>query len=116
MFFKINNHKINYILKKKKINGSKYSVVFLTGYMSDIEGEKSKFLQNLQKKYGFEFLTFDYSGHGKSSGNVFFGNIKDWVNESIELIENKTKYPLILVGSSMGGWIAFLITLQFLPF
>lgn len=106
---KIHNNNINYILKTKKRNGPNVSVVFFCGLKSNIAGTKANYLKKLQKKYGFEYLTFDYSGHGKSSGNINECIIEDWLNECLTLIKYKTKYPLILIGSSMGGWLAFLV-------
>ena len=70
--------------------------------------EKRLNLSQLRKKIGFEYLRFDYSGHGKSTGNINNLLLSDWINESKIIIENITKYPLIIIGSSMGGWIAFL--------
>ena len=107
----IKNNKISYILKKKTKNGIKKSIVFLCGYRSDKNGTKAKFIEKLRKEYGFEYLRFDYSGHGDSTGNINNLYISDWINESKELIERKTNYPLIIVGSSMGGWIAFYLSL-----
>ncbi len=106
----INNNKISYILKKKSITGKKASIVFLSGYRSDKNGTKALFIEKLRKEYGFEFLRFDYSGHGESFGNIDSLLFSDWVNESKILIEKLTKHPLILVGSSMGGWIAFYLS------
>ena len=107
----IKKNEISYILKKKTRNGQRKSVVFLCGYRSDKNGTKANFIEKLRKKYGFEYLRFDYSGHGDSSGNIDDLYLSDWVNESKVLIEKKTSYPLILVGSSMGGWIAFYLSL-----
>ncbi len=107
----IKKNEISYILKKKTRNGIRKSVVFLCGYRSDKSGTKANFIEKLRKKYGFEYLRFDYSGHGDSSGDIDDLYLSDWINESKVLIEKKTSYPLILVGSSMGGWIAFYMSL-----
>ena len=106
----IKKNQISYILKKKTRNGLRKSVVFLCGYRSDKNGTKANFIEKLRKKYGFEYLRFDYSGHGDSSGNIDDLYLSDWINESKVLIEKKTSYPIILVGSSMGGWIAFYLS------
>jgi len=106
----INNNKISYILKNKTKKGNKATVVFLCGYKSDKNGKKALFIESIRKKMGFEYLRFDYSGHGESSGNIDSLLFSDWINESRILIEKMTKYPLILVGSSMGGWIAFYLS------
>lgn len=109
---KIKNYYINYILKNKKRNGPNISVVFLCGYKSDINGTKATYLSGLQKKYGFEYLSFDYSGHGKSSGNINNCYFEDWFNESLFIIKKKTSYPIIIIGSSMGGWLAILVAIH----
>ena len=83
----------------------------MCGYRSDKNGTKAEFIEKLRKEYGFEYLRFDYSGHGDSSGNINNLYLSDWINESKVLIESKTSYPLIIVGSSMGGWIAFYLSL-----
>lgn len=107
----VNNNKISYILKDKKKYGKEVSVVFLCGYRSDKSGNKALFIESLRKKIGFEYLRFDYSGHGKSSGEIEKLLISDWINESKILIERLTNYPLLLIGSSMGGWISFYLSL-----
>ena len=84
-------------------------IVFLCGFMSDMEGEKAKFLRNKCINQGREFLSFDYSGHGMSTGDFEEGNISLWLNEALFLIKKLTHGPQILVGSSMGGWIALLV-------
>tara|TARA_B100001248_G_C27357694_1_gene444705 strand:+ start:689 stop:1450 length:762 start_codon:yes stop_codon:yes gene_type:complete len=107
----IYNNKISYILKSKNSNGPKISVVFLCGYRSDKSGTKAIFIENLRKKIGFEYLRFDYSGHGHSSGDIESLLFSNWVNESKIIIEKLTNYPLLLIGSSMGGWISFYISI-----
>ena len=107
----INNNKISYILKSKNSNGPKISVVFLCGYKSDKSGTKAIFIENLRKKVGFEYLRFDYSGHGHSSGDIDSLIFSNWINESKIIIEKLTNYPLVLIGSSMGGWISFYISM-----
>jgi len=82
-------------------------IVFLHGFMSDLEGKKPKVFFNFAKKNKFGFLALEYSGHGKSSGKFTNGNISKWTNEtylSIKKIVKKNKF--ILIGSSMGAWIS----------
>jgi len=82
-------------------------IVFLHGFMSDLEGNKPKAFFNFAKKNKFGFLALEYSGHGKSSGRFTNGNISKWTNEtylSIKKIVKKNKF--ILIGSSMGAWIS----------
>jgi len=82
-------------------------VVFLHGFMSDLEGDKPKKILKYCNKKKIGFLALEYSGHGKSSGKFTHGNISKWTNEvkiSIKKIVKKNKF--ILVGSSMGSWIS----------
>jgi len=75
--------------------------------MSNIEGEKpTKFAKYCSKKK-INFLTLEYSGHGKSYGKFTNGNISKWTNDAVKLIKNKFKEKnFIIIGSSMGSWIA----------
>ena len=66
-------------------------------------------IRDRAKKNHYGFLRFDYSGHGQSSGVFESCNISDWVEDTYEIITEKTTGPIILIGSSMGGWISFLI-------
>ena len=82
-------------------------IVFLPGFMSDIEGEKPKAFKKYAVKNKLGFLAIEYSGHGKSSGKFTKGNITKWSNDaknSITKIVKRNKF--ILVGSSMGAWIS----------
>ena len=104
-FLKISPYKkIRYLSNKnKKIP----YVVFLHGFMSDLEGDKPKKILHYCNKKKIGFLALEYSGHGKSSGKFTDGNITKWTNEariSIKKIVKKNKF--ILVGSSMGSWIS----------
>ena len=82
-------------------------IVFLHGFMSDLEGKKPKTFLNFAKKNKFGFLALEYSGHGKSSGKFINGNISKWTNETKLLIRKIVKKnKIILVGSSMGAWIS----------
>ena len=82
-------------------------VVFLHGFKSDLEGKKPKAFLNFAKKNKLGFLAIEYSGHGKSSGKFIDGNISKWSKETELLIKKIVKKnEIILVGSSMGSWIA----------
>ena len=94
-----------------KIIGKEPNIVFLGGYMSDMDGTKAIFFQNHCQKHGLSYLRFDYSGHGRSSGEFITGTIKQWSDDAICVIDQLTQGPLILVGSSMGGWIMMLVAL-----
>lgn len=85
-------------------------IVFLGGFMSDMEGTKAVALEAWAKSQGRPFLRFDYSGHGQSSGEFRDGCIGDWAEDAQAVIEALTQGPQILVGSSMGGWISLLMT------
>lgn len=86
--------------------GESPTVVFLGGFRSDMTGTKASFLDGWASGAGLGFLRFDYTGHGASSGRFEDGAIGDWVRDAAETIGALTRGPLILVGSSMGGWIA----------
>ena len=84
----------------------KLYIVFLHGFMSDIEGKKPQTLLRFAKKNKLGFLAPEYSGHGKSSGQFTRGNISLWTNETKKLIKKIVKKNnFILIGSSMGSWI-----------
>ena len=107
---KFNYLKIN---KSKKIRYLKYNqasatyIVFLHGFMSDLEGKKPKFFYNFAKKNKYGFLALEYTGHGKSSGKFTSGNISSWTKDSKILIKKIVKRnKIILIGSSMGSWIS----------
>jgi pimeloyl-ACP methyl ester carboxylesterase len=87
-------------------------LVFLGGYMSDMTGTKAIWLENFAKAKGFAFLRFDYSGHGKSEGNFEDGTIGSWLEDVLVVLDHLTSGPQLLIGSSMGGWLALLATLQ----
>jgi pimeloyl-ACP methyl ester carboxylesterase len=84
------------------------TVVFLHGLMSDMEGGKAIHLARHALDAGFSFLRFDTFGHGKSSGAFTDGTIGRWRDDALAVIDTLTAGPLILVGSSMGGWVALL--------
>ena len=84
-------------------------VVFLGGFRSDMTGSKAQALQAWAEATGRAFLRFDYSGHGQSHGAFVDGAITDWREDAAAVIEVLTEGPQILVGSSMGGWIALLL-------
>jgi pimeloyl-ACP methyl ester carboxylesterase len=89
--------------------GSGPGVVFLGGFKSDMDGTKAVFLESWARDADRAFLRFDYSGHGASSGAFEDGSIGDWADDAQQAILSLTDGPQILVGSSMGGWIALLM-------
>ena len=85
----------------------KLYIIFLPGFMSDIEGKKPQTLFKFAKKNKLGFLSLEYSGHGKSSGIFTDGNISIWSNDTKRAIKKIIKKNnFVLVGSSMGAWIA----------
>ena len=98
------NKKIRYLLNTTY--GDIY-VLFLHGFKSDLEGDKPKTLFKFCKKNKIGFLALEYSGHGKSYGKFEDGNITKWTEDTKKIIKRKiSNKKLIVVGSSMGGWIA----------
>lgn len=96
-------------LAYNQVPGQGPGVVFLGGFKSDMEGTKALWLEDRARRNGRAFLRFDYSGHGQSSGAFTDGCIGDWTADARAMIERLTRGPQILVGSSMGGWIALLL-------
>lgn len=95
------------IAVRRSINESKSpGLVWLGGFKSDMLGTKADSMVAVAQQCGVPSLRFDYSGHGESGGNFTDGTISRWVAESLSVILQQTKGPQILVGSSMGGWIA----------
>ncbi|MEM7236996.1 MAG: alpha/beta hydrolase [Pseudomonadota bacterium] len=85
-------------------------IVFLGGFRSDMNGTKATWLESWAAERGRAFLRFDYSGHGESAGDFLDGCIGDWADDAFDAIDALTRGPQILVGSSMGGWIALLLS------
>ena len=104
-YLKISNtKKIRYLTNYYKKN---LYIVFLHGFMSDLEGDKPKTFYKYCKKRNLGFLGLEYSGHGKSSGKFTNGNISKWTKETqITIKKIVKKNNFILVGSSMGSWIS----------
>ena len=104
-YFKtLNTGRIRFL---KIIKKNQTYIVFLHGFMSDLEGEKPKNFLNFSKKYNLGFLALEYSGHGKSSGKFTNGNISKWSKQTHLLIKKIVKKNnFILIGSSMGAWIS----------
>lgn len=92
-----------------KSEGHGPTVVFLGGLKSDMEGTKAIHLEDWARGRGQAYLRFDYSGHGESSGTFEEGCIGDWHEDTLAAIDALSDGPLIIVGSSMGGWQALLL-------
>ena len=91
-----------------RTEGQGPGVVFLGGFKSDMTGSKAQHLQAWAEATGRAFLRFDYSGHGQSEGDFLEGCIGDWAADAQAAIASLTTGPQVLVGSSMGGWMALL--------
>ncbi len=89
--------------------GRSPTLVFLPGFMSDMTGDKATMLAAFAAGLGVATLRLDYSGHGASGGQFVYGTIGGWTADALCLIDRLTEGPLVLVGSSMGGWIALLV-------
>ena len=87
------------------------TVVFFPGFNSNMNGEKAMALASLCAARGQAMLRFDYSGHGASGGRFEDGTIGAWTADALDIIDALTEGDLVLVGSSMGGWIALLVAL-----
>ena len=82
---------------------------WLSGYKSDMKGTKAEALARWAEEAGRAFVRFDYSGHGESGGDFTDGTIGRWLDESIEVYRQFAQGPQVVVGSSMGGWLALLL-------
>jgi pimeloyl-ACP methyl ester carboxylesterase len=94
-----------------KTVGKSPGVVFLGGFMSDMTGAKALAVEAFCRQRGHAIVRFDYRGHGASSGQFVDGTISLWTADALAVIDRLTTGPLVLVGSSMGGWIALLCAL-----
>jgi pimeloyl-ACP methyl ester carboxylesterase len=92
----------------RRIAGSAPTVVWLGGFRSDMTGSKAQALADWASAAGRDYLRFDYFGHGESSGDFAQGCISRWRADTLAVIDDLTTGPLVLVGSSMGGWLALL--------
>jgi pimeloyl-ACP methyl ester carboxylesterase len=90
----------------QKRDGASPGLVWIGGYRSDMGGTKAAHLDTFAERSGRAFLRHDYSGHGMSEGSVHDGTISQWVRQSLAVFREQTSGPQVLVGSSMGAWIA----------
>ena len=87
------------------------TILFLPGYMSDMEGSKAVALDAWAEANGHAMLRLDYAGCGASDGAFAEGTLTGWRDDVLHLIDTRTEGPLLLVGSSMGGWLMLLVAL-----
>lgn len=95
----------------RRVEGRGPTVVWLGGFRSDMTGTKAQVLADTAAERGWSFLRFDYRAHGASSGEWTDSTIGLWRSDALAAIDRLTEGPLVLVGSSMGGWIACLAAL-----
>lgn len=96
-------------LAYRRQEGRGPGLVFLGGFRSDMTGTKAEHLAAWCAAEGRAFLRFDYTGHGASSGDFLEGAIGDWAEDAFDMVTRLSEGPQVLVGSSMGGWIALLL-------
>jgi len=90
-------------------DGAAPGLFWLGGFKSDMKGTKAEALDCWAGDHGRSCIRFDYSGHGESGGDFIDGTIGRWLEDSIAVFEGFAKGPQVLVGSSMGGWLALLL-------
>ena len=93
----------------RRVQGEGPTVVWLGGFHSDMTGTKAQVLADRAQAGGWAYLRFDYFGHGASDGAFEAGTISRWREDALAVIDQLTDGPLVLVGSSMGGWLALLL-------
>ncbi|MDD3288872.1 MAG: alpha/beta hydrolase, partial [Alphaproteobacteria bacterium] len=105
------DHRLAYqqLLAAEDKKNNSPGVVFLGGYASDMNGAKASFLAERCRREGFACLRFDYRGHGQSDGKIADCTIGDWLEDALCVFDRLTTGPQLLVGSSMGGWMALLL-------
>jgi len=96
----------------RKVAGAGPTVVWLGGFKSDMTGTKAQALAEAALAGGWSFLRFDYSAHGQSSGDWMEATIGAWRADALAVVDALTEGPLVLVGSSMGGWLACLTAID----
>lgn len=96
-----------------KSDGTEPGVIFLGGFRSDMTGSKAMALEDHCQRRGYQFIRFDYFGHGQSSGAFVEGTIGRWADNAVTVLDELAgDAPQILVGSSMGGWLMLLAALK----
>ncbi len=96
----------------RKVSGGSPGVIWLGGFRSDMTGTKAETVMQWAFENNISGLRFDYSGHGESGGEFEQGSISRWLEESLEIFLRFTNGPQIIIGSSMGGWIALRLIQQ----
>ena len=92
----------------KTVKGRGLGIIFINGLNSDMNGEKALTVEKYARKHKMNFVRFDCRGHGNSDGKFEDFTISDWKKDLVNVIDNLTRGPQILIGSSMGGWVMML--------
>ena len=106
-YIQVGGRSIAYRMREGKVP----TLVFLPGYASDMEGTKALALDAFAEQRGLGMLRLDYSGTGSSGGKFEDGTLARWLEEALAAVDSLTAGPLIVIGSSMGGWIALHLAL-----
>jgi pimeloyl-ACP methyl ester carboxylesterase len=96
----------------RKREGRGPTLFFLPGYASDMDGAKAVALDSFAAEHGLAMVRFDYSGTGSSEGDFEDGTLSRWTDEATAILDRLSDGPIILIGSSMGGWIALHLALR----
>jgi len=109
IFLKLGTSADERLIAVRRDEGSGPGLFWLGGFKSDMKGTKADALSAWARQHGRAFVRFDYSGHGESGGEFREGTIGRWLEESLAVFEAHANGPQVVIGSSMGGWIALLL-------
>jgi pimeloyl-ACP methyl ester carboxylesterase len=108
-FLKLGTSSGERLIAVRREEGAAPGVFWMGGFKSDMKGTKAEALALWARENGRSCLRFDYSGHGESSGDFTAGTIGAWLEDSLAVFDSEAKGPQVVVGSSMGGWLALLL-------
>jgi alpha-beta hydrolase superfamily lysophospholipase len=108
-FLEVGAHPYRRRIAYRRRGGEGPALLWLSGFLSDMASTKATAIAEWAAEQGLAMMRFDYSGHGLSGGDLLHASIGDWLEESIALWELMGEGPRIVIGSSMGGWIALLL-------
>ncbi|MDD2839546.1 MAG: alpha/beta hydrolase [Rickettsiales bacterium] len=105
----------NYITYKIFDNNSKldFDILYLHGFCGDMDGTKGTLIENIAKENNANLIKLNYLGHGTSSGKMTDFTMTDWLNNVKMIIDKFSNKKLLVIGSSMGGWLSYLIALEY---
>ena len=101
-------NKLKQRIAYKTVKGRGIGIIFIHGLNSDMNGEKALTVEKYARKHKLNFVRFDFRGHGDSDGKFEDFTISDWKKDLVNVIDNLTRGPQILIGSSLGGWLMML--------